>query len=59
MIIFLWTIVMIMMAVMRIFQVYLGLPELDGYFVLMQKFTWITIGIQYFIIGLAYIAHRR
>lgn len=50
---------MIMMSVFRIFQVYYGLPDFDDYFALVQKFTWITIAIQYFIVGLAYIADRR
>ncbi len=58
MIIFLWVIIMIMVATMRVFQVHLGMPEMDSYFELIQKGTWIVIGIQYFIIGLAYIFHQ-
>ena len=56
---FLWVIIMTMMAIFRIFQVYLGLPEMNGYFDLVQKGAWITMGIQYSIILLAYIFHRR
>jgi hypothetical protein len=59
MIIFLWAIIMIMMATFRIFQIYLGLPEFDEYFNLVMKFAWIVSGVHGMMIALAYIFHRR
>ena len=47
----LWVVIMIMVTLFRAFQILLGLPELNEFTALINKCSWITMGIQYTIVA--------
>ena len=50
----LWVIIMILVIVLRAFQMVLGLPEFNEFTALINKYVWITMGIQYAIVGMSF-----